>query len=198
MQTAKDFLHCATPDRWLENALNNPVLLLLDHANCEKKAASSALHLIYRCTDNADVMESMSKLVEIEMGNFQELLMVIRARNLDLIPLSASRYAAGLRDQMASGEKSKLIDLLIIGAFMHGRAYERFSSLIPYIDAELERFYRSFIKTQESHFRAYFSLAKSMSDETSFMERVRFFGFHEKILIELPDTEFRVYSGPVN
>ena len=197
MDLVKEFLPCITPDRWLENALDNPVLLLLDHANCEKKAASSALHLMYRCIDNIDIMESMSQLVETEMRNFQSLMMIIRARKLDCIPLSASRYAVGLRDHINSAEKTKLIDLLVVSAFMHGRAFERFSRLIPYIDVELESFYVPFVRTQEPHFSEYLTLAKSISDEGKFIAMIDHFSSIEKNLIESPDSEFRIYSGPI-
>ena len=197
MDLVKEFLPCITPDRWLENALDNPVLLLLDHANCEKKAASSGLHLMYRCIDNIDIMESMSQLVETEMRNFQSLMMIIRARKLDCIPLSASRYAVGLRDHINSAEKTKLIDLLVVSAFMHGRAFERFSRLISYIDVELERFYVPFIRTQEHHFSEYLTLAKSISDEGKLIARIDHFASIEKNLIESPDSEFRIYSGPI-
>jgi len=197
MNLVKEFLPCITPDRWLENALDNPVLLLLDHANCEKKAASSALHLIYRCIDNVDVMESMSQLVETEMQNFQSLVRIIKARKLDCIPLTASRYALGLRDHMSGNDNLKLIDLLVVSAFMHGRAFERFSRLLPYIDLELESFYVSFVKTQENHFNKYFNIAKSLSDEETLVSRVDHFASNEKNLIERPDSEFRVYSGPI-
>lgn len=197
MNLVKEFLPCITPDRWLENALDNPVLLLLDHANCEKKAASSALHLIYRCIDNVDVMESMSQLVETEMQNFQSLVRIIKARKLDCIPLTASRYALGLRDHMSGNDNLKLIDLLVVSAFMHGRAFERFSRLLPYIDLELESFYVSFVKTQENHFNKYFNIAKSLSDEETLVSRVDHFASYEKNLIERPDSEFRVYSGPI-
>lgn len=151
----KEFLPCITPDRWLENALDNPVLLLLDHANCEKKAASSGLHLIYRCIDNIDIMEFMTQLVETEMRNFQSLIRIIRASKLDYIPLLASRYAVGSRDHINSAETTRLIDLLVVSAFMHGRAFERFSRLIPDVDEELESFYVPFVRTQRYHFFEY-------------------------------------------
>lgn len=152
---------------------------------------------MYRCIDNIDIMESMSQLVEAEMRNFQSLMMIIRARKLDCIPLSASRYAVGLRDHINSAEKTKLIDLLVVSAFMHGRAFERFSRLIPYIDVELEGFYVPFVRTQEHHFSEYLTLAKSISDEGKLIARIDHFASIEKNLIESPDSEFRIYSGPI-
>ena len=161
------------------------------------KAAISGLHLIYRCIDNIDIMESMTQLVETEMRNFQSLIRIIRVSKLDYIPLLASRYAVGLRDHINSAEITRLIDLLVVSAFMHGRAFERFSRLIPYIDVELESFYVPFVRTQEHHFSKYLTLAKSMSDEGKLIARIDHFASIEKNLIERPDSEFRVYSGPI-
>jgi len=50
-----DFLPCRTPQAWIDNALVNQDLLLIDHAHCEKKAASTALSLMYRYVDNTDL-----------------------------------------------------------------------------------------------------------------------------------------------
>ena len=42
-----DFLACATPQAWIEQAVQDIPMLLQDHANCEKKAASTAMKLMY-------------------------------------------------------------------------------------------------------------------------------------------------------
>ena len=102
-----------------------------------------------------------------------------------------------MRDHINSAEKTKLIDLLVVSAFMHGRAFERFSRLIPYIDVELESFYVPFVRTQEHHFSEYLTLAKSISDEGKLIARIDHFASIEKNLIESPDSEFRIYSGPI-
>jgi len=57
-----DFLLCKTPTAWIERALQEPELLLIDHANCEKKAASTALGLMYRYIDKQELLLKLSKL----------------------------------------------------------------------------------------------------------------------------------------
>ena len=74
IQHIQDFLPCATPDKWLENALGNQTLMLVDHANCEKKAASTALNLIYKYTDDFDRVCShlyKSKITCTHTGEFK-------------------------------------------------------------------------------------------------------------------------------
>ena len=58
LQEIEDFLPCNTPQVWIDNALANPELLLIDHANCEKKAASTALNLMYRYVDNFELLNN--------------------------------------------------------------------------------------------------------------------------------------------
>jgi tRNA-(ms[2]io[6]A)-hydroxylase len=48
MKPVMDFLGCETPKAWLAEALNNLDVLMQDHANCEKKAAGTAMNLMFR------------------------------------------------------------------------------------------------------------------------------------------------------
>ena len=193
----QDFLPCLTPDRWLENALENPTLMLIDHANCEKKAASTAMNLIYRYIDNFELMNKMSKLVREEMRHFEQVLAIMRKRKVVYQHVSASRYAAGLRDLARTEDPAKLVDVLIIGAFIEARSCERFARLAPYLDPELEKFYTSLLKSEGRHFKDYLALATKASADESISDRIAFFAQHEQRLIEAPDKEFRFHSGPV-
>lgn len=193
----QDFLPCLTPDRWLENALENPTLMLIDHANCEKKAASTAMNLIYRYIDNFELMNKMSKLVREEMRHFEQVLAIMRKRKVVYQHVSASRYAAGLRDLARTEDPEKLVDVLIIGAFIEARSCERFARLAPYLDPELEKFYTSLLKSEGRHFKDYLALATKASADESISDRIAFFAQHEQRLIETPDKEFRFHSGPV-
>ena len=72
------FLCCETPDEWLAEALNHPEELLIDHANCEKKAAATAMKLMYRYTDNATLLSKMSQLAREELLHFQQVHVLLR------------------------------------------------------------------------------------------------------------------------
>jgi tRNA-(ms[2]io[6]A)-hydroxylase len=197
LEEIQEFLPCQTPDKWLENALDNPVLMLSDHANCEKKAASTALNLIYRYIDNFELMNKMSKLAREEMRHFEQVIGIMKRRNIAYQHVSASRYAAGLRDLARTDDPGKLIDVLIIGAFIEARSCERFARLAPYLDSELEQFYTSLLKSEGRHYQDYLGLAKKASKDESLDDRIALFAEAEKQLVEQPDTEFRFHSGPV-
>ena len=191
------FLPCATPDRWIENALENQSLMLIDHANCEKKAASTALSLINRYTSNFELLNKISRLAREEMRHFEQVIALMKRRKIPYEHVSASRYAAGLRDLVRRDDPAKLIDVLIVGAFIEARSCERFALLAPHLDAELKAFYLSLLKSEARHYQDYLTLAKTVAGEESIEDRIDLIAQRERELIESADTQFRFHSGPV-
>ena len=191
------FLPCATPDRWIENALEHPALMLIDHANCEKKAASTAISLINRYTNNFELLNKMSRLAREEMRHFEQVIALMKRRRVTYTHVSASRYAAGLRELARRDDPGKLIDVLVIGAFIEARSCERFARLAPYLDDELAEFYTSLLKSEGRHYQDYLGLAKKVTGGVCIDRRIELFAEREQQLIEAPDTEFRFHSGPV-
>tara|TARA_B110000858_G_scaffold198006_1_gene261992 strand:- start:12578 stop:13183 length:606 start_codon:yes stop_codon:yes gene_type:complete len=190
-----DFLPCVTPDAWLQEALAHQDLLLIDHANCEKKAAATAMNLMYRHTDKPDLLKKMSQLAREELLHFQQVVEIMQARDIKYLRLSPSRYAAGLRELIAKEERQQLIDTLIVGAFIEARSCERFAKLAPLLDSELQKFYRSLLKSEARHFEDYLALAREYSDEDIGL-RLEQIAAEEFRLVSEPDEEFRFHSGP--
>ncbi len=193
----KSFLQGETPQRWVENALANPELMLIDHANCEKKAASTAINLIYRYVDKYDLLKKMSKLAREELRHFEQVIAIMKKRNIEYVQLTAARYAAGMRKGMRTHEPEKLIDTLIIGAFIEARSCERFAKLAPYLDEELASFYESLLKSEARHFEEYLALARKYSPDP-IDDRVEYYANLEQSLVDEPDQEFRFHSGPIS
>ena len=190
----KHFLLCETPDAWLQRALAHPELLLIDHANCEKKAASTAINLIYRHVENFDLLNKMSRLAREELRHFEQVIALMKKRGIAYTQIGASRYAAELRKPVRTHEPGKLVDTLIVGAIIEARSCERFAKLAPHLDDELQAFYLSLLKSEARHFSDYLGLAEKAAGE-NIDERVRFFLEREKELIEGEDEEFRFHSG---
>lgn len=197
LQTIDEFLLCRTPEAWIQQALQHPEILLIDHANCEKKAASTALNLMYRYVDNFDLLNKMSRLAREELRHFEQVLAIMQRRKIPYRHITASRYAAELRKHVRSADPEKLIDTLIVGAIIEARSCERFASLAPHLDDELQKFYESLLKSESRHFQDYLSLAKKAAGGQSIDERVQFFLELERELVEAPDAEFRFHSGVV-
>lgn len=187
-------LLCSTPASWLEHALKNIPTLLIDHANCEKKAASTAMNLMFRYVDRTDLLIKMSQLAREELLHFEQVVGLMDSMDIDYQHLPASGYAAGLRAPVRTHEPAKLVDTLIVGAFVEARSCERFAALIPFLEGELQRFYRSLLKSEYRHYEDYLELAKLYA-ERDISDRISEFAAIEKNLIEQPDNEFRFHSG---
>ncbi|GJM13827.1 MAG: tRNA-(ms[2]io[6]A)-hydroxylase [Pseudohongiella sp.] len=189
------FLPCVTPDAWLEEALAHQDLLLIDHANCEKKAAATAMNLMYRYTDKPELLKKMSQLAREELLHFQQVVEIMQARSVRYVRLSPSRYAAGLRELISKEERQQLVDTLVVGAFIEARSCERFARLAPLLDRDLQKFYRSLLKSEARHYEDYLGLAReySANDIEAKIEEV---AATEHRLICEPDREFRFHSGP--
>lgn len=192
----KDFLLCETPEQWVNNALENQALMLIDHANCEKKAASTALNMIYRYVEKHSLLNKMSRLAREELRHFEQVIAILKKRDIEYVQLSSSRYAGGMREGMRTHEPQKLIDCLIIGAFIEARSCERFAKVAPHLDSELQRFYLSLLKSESRHYEDYLKLARKYSPEP-IDDRVRYYAELESNLILKADSEFRFHSGPV-
>ena len=188
------FLHCPTPDAWVDWALDNPELLLIDHAHCEKKAASTALNLMFRYVDRPELLDNLSQLAREELLHFEQVVGLMRERGIRYDHLSPSRYAGALRAEVRTSEPQRLVDTLIVGALIEARSCERFAALAPHVDAELGRYYRYLLKSESRHFEDYLTLAEQYAGGP-IGERVDFFKEVERELVESPDSEFRFHSG---
>ncbi len=188
------FLACRTPDAWVAWALENPELLLIDHAQCEKKAASTAMSLLYRYVDQPLLLTKMSQLAREELLHFEQVVNLMEERGIVYRHIGASRYAEGLRRHVRAQDPERLVDILIIGAFIEARSCERFARLIPHLDDKLAKFYRSLVKSEGRHYEDYLMLARHLSP-APIESRVAFFAECERELIASPDTVFRFHSG---
>ncbi|MFA7553283.1 MAG: tRNA isopentenyl-2-thiomethyl-A-37 hydroxylase MiaE [Spongiibacteraceae bacterium] len=221
ISSIKSFLLCETPDQWLSAALANLPLLLVDHANCELKAAQQAQALIWKYGAGVDVNASvtkrgqgslkagvsfaiddrnalinkMSTLAREELRHFEQVIDILKRREIDYVQLSSARYAAGMRVGMRTHEPERLVDNLIIGAFIEARSCERFARLSPLLDDELKSFYQSLLKSESRHFQDYLKLAQRFSG-VPIADRIEHYAQMERELIEAPDKEFRFHSGP--
>lgn len=193
----KQFLKCPTPAEWLALARDNLEILLVDHAKCEKKAASTALSLMFRYPERQQLQQKMAQLAREEVLHFEQVYQKIQERGYHYAILSPSRYAAGLRKQMATSEPWRLVDACIVGAMIEARSCERFAALMPVIeptDPELSRYYRYLLRSESRHFEDYLALAREYAPE-SIEQRLEEFLQLEASLIEGEDEVFRFHSG---
>jgi tRNA 2-(methylsulfanyl)-N6-isopentenyladenosine37 hydroxylase len=194
IKSITDFLLCRTPQAWIDRALQEQAILLVDHANCEKKAASTALGLMYRHTDHYELLHKLSRLAREELRHFEQVIAIMKKRGIAYTHVTASGYAAGLHAHAAKRDPERLVDTLIMGAIIEARSCERFAALAPYLDPVLQKFYLSLLQSESRHFMDYLELAK-MYASYDVSDRVQFFLERERELIESQVEEFRFHSG---
>jgi tRNA-(ms[2]io[6]A)-hydroxylase len=202
IEAVLSFVGTRTPERWLQAALCHRDIVLLDHANCEKKAAATAVNLMFRYPDRADLLDRMSRLAREELLHFEQVREHMDELGVTWRPLSASRYASRLRSDVATSEPARLSDTLIAGAFIEARSCERFIGLAERVEGQqgwgsMARYYRFLLASESRHFQDYLTLARDAfpgSDE-QFDARVAHFRVLEQTLIDSEDPEFRFHSG---
>ena len=195
MKTIHEFLLCRTPNKWIDQAKLHPEILLIDHANCEKKAAGTALNMMYRYVDDFELLNKMSRLAREELRHFEQVIAIMEKRGIEYQQITSARYAAELRKPIRTFEPAKLIDTLIVGAIIEARSCERFEKLAPHLDDELQKFYLSLLKSEARHYQDYLNLAKKAANGESIDDRILLFLEREKKLVLSDDEEFRFHSG---
>lgn len=192
-----DFLLCETPDEWAYAAIENQSVLLIDHANCEKKAAATAMNLMYRYVEKPDLLTKMSQLAREELLHFQQVVEIMIDRGVDYTHLSASRYASSLRDYVTSTSmrtSDKLSDTLLVGAIIEARSCERFAKLIPFVDENLGKFYQGLLKSEARHYQDYLNLAELYCGAEVKARVAELLSFERSLIIS-DDKDFRFHSG---
>jgi tRNA-(ms[2]io[6]A)-hydroxylase len=195
-----EFLPCATPEQWFEQALEHIPTLLIDHANCEKKAAGTALSLMFRYVERPELLQQLSRLAREELRHFEQVHEIMGARGVSYVHLSSSRYAGGLRKLIGHTEPQRVVDTLLTGAVVEARSCERFLGLVAVLPADLGQFYARLLDSEARHFRNYLGLAQQCATPElaeSIPARLDALLEVEKGLVCEPDTVFRFHSGPL-
>lgn len=187
------FLQSATDPRWLALAVERWQDLLIDHANCEKKAASTALSLMFAYPEDFELADRMSRLAREELRHFELVQQKLKVLQVPFRRLSPSRYAEGLRKALRRTEAERRVDLLLTGALIEARSHERFIGLIPLLGEPLGPFYDSLAAAESRHASLYLKLAEKRGEGTG--ARLQQLAAIEAELAVAPDPEFRFHSG---
>jgi tRNA 2-(methylsulfanyl)-N6-isopentenyladenosine37 hydroxylase len=188
-------LRAATPESWFAAARTRWRELLVDHANCEKKAASTALSLIFAYAEDADLTDCLSRLAREELRHFEQVQKLMRELNAPFLRLAPSRYAEGLRRAVHRKEPQRLLDLLLCGALIEARSCERFEGLAPRLAAPLGGFYAGLAVSEARHQSLYLRLAGRRAVDLDWRARLLALAEIEADLATSPDRQFRFHSG---
>ncbi len=187
-------LQIATPSRWFECAAQQWQDLLVDHANCEKKAASTALSLIFTYSQDMDLTERISRLAREELRHFEQVQRLMHKLNIPFKRMTPSRYGEGLRRAVHRNEPKRLLDLLCCGALIEARSCERFMGLASLLDDPLRSFYQGLSASEARHHELYLQLAAARFAET-WRDNLNRLASVEAELITASDEQLRFHSG---
>ena len=190
-----DILLAPTPQRWFDVACERWRELLVDHANCEKKAASTALSLIFTYADDLQLTDRLSRLAREELRHFEQVQKMMQELGVPFVRLAPARYADGLRKATRRADPGRLIDLLLCGALIEARSYERFVGLAPRLQAPLGDFYGGLAASEARHQGIYLRLAEQRAGEADWRARLTHLGEIEAELATSPDPQLRFHSG---
>lgn len=197
-ELAHPLLSAPTPVAWVAQACALPDVLLIDHANCEKKAASTALSLMFAYAEDLDLAAKMSRLAREELRHYEQVAKMMVA--LKIVPrrLAPGRYATRMRQLVSTSEPQREVDLMICGAFIEARSCERFAALAETIGAPLSDLFRGLHQAEARHYRVYLSLAGRAAARAgvNLEQRIAAFAALEAQLVTSEDPVFRFHSGP--
>jgi tRNA-(ms[2]io[6]A)-hydroxylase len=190
-------LGAATPGAWFDAACERWQELLVDHANCEKKAASTALSFIFSYAADAELTDRLSRLAREELRHFEQVQKLMRELHVPWTKLSPSRYADGLRRAVSTAEPQRQLDLMVIGALIEARSCERFVGLGPRLAAPMGAFYAGLAASEARHNVLYRRLAErhALSRGLDCSGTFARFAAIEADLVTSPDPQFRFHSG---
>jgi len=162
-----------TSEDWIEQATRHIDLVLLDHANCEKKAAGNALSLLFRYPANGRLVETLSPLAREELQHFERVHRHLQRLGIPIKPLSAAPYAGRLNQHLRRSEPEHLLDTLLVAAIIEARSHERLGLLgIHAPDPELRQFYLWLAAAEERHWQLYLDLALEQFPADQVQERL--------------------------
>lgn len=191
-------LAAPTPSAWVNAACERWRELLIDHANCEKKAASSALALMFAYPEDHELGTALSRLAREELRHFEQVSQLMRRMQVSFERQRPGRYAAGLRAALRQHEPARKLDLMLAGALIEARSCERFALLAPRLPEPIGSFYDGLRRSEARHFELYLRLAHRVGsgDPARVHSRLAALAAVEAGLISASDEQLRFHSGP--
>ena len=195
--TGGDILRGATPRAWVEAALADLPTLLVDHANCEKKAASTALALIFAYPEDRSLAVALSRLAREELKHFEQVERLMKKLDLPHVRMKPGRYASELRKLVRTHDPKRKLDLMIVHALIEARSCERFRLLATRLPVAAAReLYEQLERSEARHFEIYLEFAQREFEAAEIAARLELIATREAELATQPDRELRFHSGP--
>jgi tRNA-(ms[2]io[6]A)-hydroxylase len=169
-------LQLPTDPRWVDLAKKTIAEILIDHAYCEQKAASSCISLIVSYPDKEKLVEVLTPVVAEEWGHFERVMEKMKQRNIPFGKKRKDEYVEKLLLLRKKGgtREQQLVEQLLINAIIEARSCERFKLLSQHIaDEDLKKFYYELMVSEANHYVNFVELAKEYMPETYVKNRLK-------------------------
>ncbi len=188
-------LRSSTSDRWLTQAEANIDLVLIDHAHCEKKAAGTAMNLLFSYVENQPLCRAMTEIVNEELDHFHQVCDLLARRGVRFRRIPPSSYGRRLNDLVRKLEPGRAIDRLLVAAIIEARSCERFGLLRDHLeDRELADFYGSLFESEARHHSTYVQLAKHFGKDQEVKRRLEELALAEAEILATSTDPPRMHS----
>lgn len=188
-------LKSATSPRWLSQVDAGLNDVLIDHAHCEKKAAGTALNLMFSYVEHEELCREMTLIVNEELEHFHLVLGILQQRGVRFRRLKPSTYGRKLNDLVRKQEPQRAVDKLLVAGLIEARSCERFQALAYHVaDQELAVFYRSLFESEARHHSTYTRLAMHYADERTVLGRLDELAELEADILANSDDPPRMHS----
>ena len=177
-------LASSTSPSWVERVLAELDELLIDHAHCEKKAASTAVSLLFRYPEQGDILHPLASLAREELLHFEMLLDLLAARGIALRRQAPSPYASELMSAARQGEPARAIDTLLCLSLIEARSCERMKLVAGAVeDGAVRELYTRLLASEARHHQSYVDLAASIDPATDVRRRLAELARHEAAVL---------------
>lgn len=184
-----------TSDAWVEQAITNLDIILLDHSHCERKAAGVALNFMFRYPSNTKMVRELTAIAREELEHFELVNQWLEKRNIPLAPLPPPPYGADLKAAVRPQEPERFLDSLLVTGLIEARSHERLGLLATHCpDLELAKFYKSLMASEARHFGTYWVLADTYFDREIVNQRLDELSIIESELLANLHPEPRIHS----
>jgi tRNA-(ms[2]io[6]A)-hydroxylase len=194
--TGTSILKAATPRAWVTAASADLPALLVDHSNCEKKAASTAMALIFAYPEDRALGVALSRLAREELKHFEQVERLMKKLDVPHVRMKPGRYASELRKLVRTHEPKRKLDLMIVHALIEARSCERFRLLSKHLPEDVRDLYAQLERSEARHFELYLQFAEREFDAAEIAERLEILSSREAELATSADEELRFHSGP--
>ncbi|MBE9204992.1 tRNA isopentenyl-2-thiomethyl-A-37 hydroxylase MiaE [Nostoc sp. LEGE 06077] len=184
-----------TSNAWIEQAIANLDIILLDHSHCERKAAGVALNFMFRYPSNTKMVRELTAIAREELEHFELVNQWLERRNICLAPLSPPPYGAGLKAAVRPNEPDRFLDSLLVTGLIEARSHERLGLLATHCpEPELAKFYQGLMASEARHFGTYWVLADTYFDRETVQQRLEELAIVESDLLVNLHPEPRIHS----